>query len=166
MKTHCRYLIPLLSLAALLPVCRAVPFRRFAVLLLPTIVHALFCLTLVGHLLTFTAGRWQRFPLAPGQAVALPDLGVSFDVELGQGAVRLTDRAGEKLELSFLHPARYAGRSFLLTMQPKKLRADQNRPPPLELLVVSDPGFRLLMAVWALVVASLLAYFGLGRAAG
>ena len=50
----------------LLPQRKLMPGKNFFYLITPSIIHCLFIVIMLGHLLTFTLGKWETSPLEPG----------------------------------------------------------------------------------------------------
>ncbi len=187
-----------LRVESLLASRREFTLRRLILLLSPSIVHLLFCLLLLGHLITFSTGSWQRVKAVPGSILPLADASNRFAVaslshryfedgliegRLAQTTVTLLDTLGKSVKVSHLEPADVGGRTVILTMGPKakskpqrnidfKSRKTCDKPPPppagridkppLELLVVSDPGFNLIITAWFAAVV-LMGWFFLAR---
>lgn len=51
---------------------RKMPFKTFAVLLSPSMIHCVFLVILAGHFITFVALKQERLPLVPGNEITLP----------------------------------------------------------------------------------------------
>jgi hypothetical protein len=109
---------------------RGMPPGRFFHLLTPSLVHFLFIMIMIGHLTTFTAGRWQTLPLvadsslsiAPGSAPIhvqalndrfFPETSVLRD-RIAQTTVTLVDANQEIMQLQYARPAYRDGRFFFL----------------------------------------------------
>jgi len=51
---------------------KKIPTKNFLIALTPSLVHILFIVLLIGHLLTFTLGTYQRIPISNGSIITLP----------------------------------------------------------------------------------------------
>ena len=172
---------------------RELPMRRLAILLIPSIVHLLFCLLLFGHLITLTTGSWDRIKIAPGSAFTIAGNTGGFTVSsidnrnfndgllegrLAQATVTLRNEVGKTTYISHLEPQEIGGRTVFLTMGKRRkpnvstssgehqpcdtlpsARVNDRARPQQELLVVSDPGFYLIITVWFAAVALMGLFF-------
>jgi hypothetical protein len=59
----------------LLPRRKSYGTKRFIVLLSPSAIHLLFMLMLAGHLLSFTAVKQEKVPLAEGEKITIKSIG-------------------------------------------------------------------------------------------
>ena len=50
-----------------------IPGKRFFYLITPSIIHCLFIVIMLGHLLTFTLGKWETRPLESGLKIDIGD---------------------------------------------------------------------------------------------
>ena len=114
----------------------------WALRLLPTAIHLLFIVTLLGHLVTFTLGRWDRVDISEGAVVRLGSGGASGEVKsveyrhfpedspladrLLGASVALSVGGGEEVSVSYLQPVKLQGRRILLDMAKgrKRLREE------------------------------------------
>jgi len=67
-------------LKALWPSRKTMTVTRFLTVISPSIIHLLFVAIMGGHLLTFQFGDYQRYPVAPGSRISLPN-GASVHVK-------------------------------------------------------------------------------------
>lgn len=180
-------------LAILLPTRKGRPFAAFFRDLTPSIIHALFAVVMVGHLMTITLGEWDRVPLREGVVVSVggEDLVVASvenrffpPVEgqprrIAQTMVGLEAASGEIFELGHGEPLSYAG-SHLILDRKKKRKVDEEEPPEdcnededyrvkekgpppgPSLLVVTDPGVRVIFPAFGLILV-LMGWFYLGK---
>lgn len=102
---------------------------RFFYLLAPSLIHFLFIVIMIGHLITFTTGRWLSVPLKSG-APATTDSGKQYQVKaivdryypetsalrdrISQTIVILEDADRNAFHLQYLKPAFTGGRFMLL----------------------------------------------------
>jgi tRNA(adenine34) deaminase len=107
---------------------------RFFHLLTPSLVHFLFIAIMLGHLATFTAGRWQRLPLATDHSIAVSPEAPAYRVaaiqdvfypeasalgkRLRQTVVTLAGADGETRQLRYARPALINGRFLLIDKAP------------------------------------------------
>jgi|GEM_PF-2889742 len=70
----------MVRLRALIPKYGTLPFKKFTLLLAPSLIHLLFAGVLLGHGVTFTTGQWINVPTKMGDTVRLPDGSASFMV--------------------------------------------------------------------------------------
>ncbi len=123
---------------------------RFFYLLIPSLVHFLFITIMLGHLASFTMGRWQRIPLAADSPIAVspdaPDYRVAaiqdefypqasaLGGRLRQTAVALVGAGGQALQLQYGRPAFIDGRFLLIDKAPQGEKAHKKPmpagPPP------------------------------------
>ena len=119
---------------------RSMARGRFFYLLTPSLVHFLFITIMLGHLATFTMGRWQRVPLTADSPIAVSREAPDYRVEairdefypdtsalkgrLRQTAVTLAGPGGQTRRLQYGQPAFIDGRFLLLDRE----RAGQKAP--------------------------------------
>jgi hypothetical protein len=185
-------------LCALLPARGQMRPAEFARELTPTIIHALFGVVMIGHLVTITGGEWRRFPLREGAEIPLgtnaaPLKIVSVEDELfpmiegqprriAQTRVRLSSPTGERFELGHGDPLSYHGLHLILDREKKRrpsrekteencnrekdYRLDRKAPATgPTLLVVSDPGVKVILPAFILILVLMGWYFA-GRRTG
>jgi hypothetical protein len=126
---------------------RTMATGRFIYLMMPSLVHLLFIMIMIGHLTTFTAGQWQTLPLATGKAVAIDSVGAPYRVQsvkdrffpetsglrdrIAQTTVTLVDADQEVTQLQYARPAHLDGYFFLLDKDtPKKNKSKKERILP------------------------------------
>jgi hypothetical protein len=118
---------------------------RFFYLLTPSLVHFLFITIMLGHLATFTAGRWQRLPLAADSPIAVSPEAPAYRVaairdefypessalggRLRQTAVALEGAGGEALQLQYGWPVFIDGRFLLIDKAPQGEKAQKKSMP-------------------------------------
>jgi len=123
-------------IASLLPLRHQLTFRRFFLKMTPSLIHCLFMAVMLGHLVTFTFGRWESIPLRKGKTVeftrSVPDLKVdSMDVvffskdtslsnRISQMSVQMSSSEGEKVKISYLEPVSYHGYHLIPEKKKKK----------------------------------------------
>ncbi len=125
-------------ISSLLPMREKIKPVKWLILLIPSLIHLLFIAVLIGHLLTFAGGRWERIPIEEGRTLTadgLPSMRVSsiekeffpsdsgFGNRISQVYVSLTDSSGEKIRLSFLNPVLLKGKHLHLDMKKKRMKA-------------------------------------------
>jgi len=185
-------------LVVLLPARRQLRPAAFARELTPTIIHALFAVVMIGHLVTITGGEWRRFPLKEGAEIPLgtgaaPLKIVSVEDELfppvegqprriAQTRVLLSSPAGERFELGHGDPLSYQGHHLILDREKKRkaprkesaetcnrekdYRLDREAPAAgPTVLVVRDPGMRVIFPAFILILILMGWYFA-GRRTG
>jgi iron complex transport system substrate-binding protein len=124
---------------------RSMARGRFFYLLTPSLVHFLFITIMLGHLATFTMGRWQRVPLTADSPIAVSREAPDYRVEairdefypdtsalkgrLRQTAVALEGACGETLQLQYGRPVFIDGRFLLIDKAPQGEKA-QKKPMP------------------------------------
>jgi len=129
-------------LAVLLPTRKQRPFVAFARDLTPSVIHALFAVVMIGHLITITLGEWRRVPIEEGAVIAFSGRGADLTIEsvknkllppveeqperIAQTLVRLTSRDGETFELSHGDPLAYGGLHLVLDRKKKKKNIDKD----------------------------------------
>ncbi|MDY0311465.1 MAG: nucleoside deaminase [Desulfobacterales bacterium] len=118
---------------------------RFFYLLTPSLVHFLFITIMLGHLATFTAGRWQRLPLAADSPIAVSPEAPGYRVaairdefypessalggRLRQTAVALEGAGGQALQLQYGRPVFIDGRFLLIDKAPQGEKAHKKPMP-------------------------------------
>ncbi|MEE4609255.1 MAG: nucleoside deaminase [Desulfobacteraceae bacterium] len=114
---------------------RSMARGRFFYLLTPSLVHFLFITIMLGHLATFTAGRWQSLPLAADSPIAVSREAPVYRVEtiqdecypdtsalgnrLRQTAVTLAGAGGQTRRLQYGQPAFIDGRFLFIDKAPR-----------------------------------------------
>lgn len=128
-------------------VCRLVrqrgnlPPGRLFFLSIPSLIHFLFILIMIGHLTTFTTGRWQALPLRAGFPVSLGPDGPSYQVQavdnrffsaasalsgrIAQTRVTLVRAGAQPTRLQYTNPVYRDGCYFLLDKIKKKKRRSE-----------------------------------------
>jgi hypothetical protein len=100
--------------------------------LTPSLIHCFFLVIMTGHLVTFTAGSWQRIPLKKGGTVSidttLPPLKIdsishefyppesALDRRISGTSLSIHGDSGKKFKLSYLSPVSYGRYHILLDM--------------------------------------------------
>ncbi|WP_419655636.1 uncharacterized protein Dvar_47300 [Desulfosarcina variabilis str. Montpellier] len=116
---------------------------RFMHLLMPSMVHLLFIMIMIGHLTTFTTGEWQTLPLVAGKSVSIDSMGAAYQVQdvadrffpdtsamrdrIAQTTVTLVDANREIARLQYTRPACLNGHFFLLDKAGKKQKRTQTQ---------------------------------------
>ena len=116
--------------ARLLRQHRTWPAGRFFHLLIPSLIHFIFLIIMLGHLTTFMAGNWQTFPLKADGELAFAGEQRSYRVQgirdrffpdvsalrghIEQTQVSLANQDGKAARLAYTRPALMDGRFFLL----------------------------------------------------
>jgi iron complex transport system substrate-binding protein len=134
---------------------RSMARGRFFYLLTPSLVHFLFITIMLGHLTTFTMGRWQRVPLTADSPIAVSREAPDYRVEtirdefypdtsalngrLRQTAVTLAGPGGQTRRLQYGRPAFIDGRFLLLDRERAGQKA-QKKPMPAESSPARRPG--------------------------
>jgi uncharacterized membrane protein len=111
--------------------------------MMPSLVHLLFIMIMIGHLTTFTTGVWQTLPLAAGKSVAIDSIGATYQVQgvqdrffsdtsamrdrIAQTTVTLVDANRETTRLQYTRPTRLNGHFFLLDKAGKKQKRTQTQ---------------------------------------
>ena len=119
--------------------------KRFFYLMIPSLVHFLFIIVMLGHLATFMAGKWETVPLTAGEQIRMPGKMPACRVEavedrffpansvlhdrLRQTAVTLVLADRKDIRLQYAGPVFIDGRFLLLDKAPKADRGDKGRPP-------------------------------------
>lgn len=109
---------------------------RFFYLLTPSIIHYLFIFIMLGHLITFTAGKWETIPLKEGVRVDIGKGGVTLTVtaikdsffsetsemrdRINQTYVTLVDNQNRKIMVQYLRPVIINGHFLFLDKTKKK----------------------------------------------
>ena len=126
---------------------RTMAAGRFIYLMMPSLVHMLFIMIMIGHLTTFTTGTWQILPLVPGKLVTIDSVGAPYQVQraedrffpqtsglrdrIAQTTVTLVDANQETIQVQYNRPAFVDGRFFLLDKaNKKKKRSEKERILP------------------------------------
>lgn len=118
--------------------------KRLFYLLTPTLIHYGFIVIILGHLLTFTGGRWETIPLEtdmridvgpqkePLTVVSMKD---TFHAETSamrhrvrQTRVRLKDNQNREFVLQYLKPVRIHGHFLFLDKAKQKKRTAPVKP--------------------------------------
>ena len=115
---------------------RGMPPGRLLYLLIPSLVHFLFIMIMIGHLTTFTTGRWQTLPLAAGGTVTIDSSGAQYRVDaidhrffpetsalrerIAQTTVTLVGANAQTARLQYAQPVYMDGRYFILDKIKKK----------------------------------------------
>jgi hypothetical protein len=114
------------------------PLPAFLRDLTPSVIHALFAVVMLGHLLTITGGTWQRVTLREGRRIAIPgtdglvveDLRIDLSRPAAGQEQRVTGTTatlasadGGTLQVAFGAPVSYRGYHLLLD-RPKKQKKD------------------------------------------
>jgi len=142
-------------MAALVPRRREMPFKRFLVLLSPSLIHALFFIVVLGHLVTFTLGEWNTVAVSEGGKVAIspssPEMTVAsiekkyFDRKsdlfdrIAQISVKLTDDGNRATTVSFMNPVSLSGRHVFLDMEKQKKKMKPEAPVKKPAPVKAEP---------------------------
>jgi len=127
--------------ANLLPKRRSFSKIRFFYLLTPSIIHCLFIFIMLGHLITFTAGKWETIPLKEGVRVdigkgvgtltvtAIKDSFFSETSEMrdriNQTYVTLVDNENRNIMVQYLRPVIINGHFLFLDKIKKKKKQKQ-----------------------------------------
>lgn len=122
--------------ASLVRVRKQQPVSGFVRELTPSIIHGLFAVVMIGHLVTITMGEWRRLPLEQGARIELPGIGTTLTIEsiedemfppvdgqpprIAQTRVVLTSSDGGRFELGHGDPLSYEGRHLILDRQKKR----------------------------------------------
>ncbi len=109
---------------------RSLTAGRFGYLLMPSLVHFLFIMIMIGHLTTFVAGRWQTLPLVEGKQVTIGQENKTYQIQaindqffpetsalrdrIAQTTVTLVDDNQKATQLEYTRPAYMDGRFFFL----------------------------------------------------
>lgn len=115
--------------------------KRFFYLLTPSLIHFLFIFIMLGHLITFTLGMWQVFPLNSGAQVVIDQQNSIYRVgaikdrfypghtamrdRIAQTTVILTDGSQNAVRLRYLRPVLLDGRFLLLDKVKKNKKATE-----------------------------------------
>lgn len=124
---------------------RSMARGQFFYLLTPSLVHFLFITIMLGHLATFTMGRWQRVPLTADSPIAVSPEVPAYRVagirdefypessalngRLRQTAVTLAGPGGQTRRLQYGQPAFIYG-WFLLLDRERAGQKAQKKPMP------------------------------------
>lgn len=159
-------------LAGLWPKRKQMGSRIFFLKITPSFIHLCFLVIITGHLLSLIAGSNQTFLIKPGSKISLP---LQASVELvdqncdcyqtpallkgfiKQCTISLKLQKSEKMALkriSFLHPLFWQGFSFHLNMAKKP-----DKFPELKLHIKRDPGLKLILPGFTVMVLLMLWYF-------
>ncbi len=159
-------------LLRLLPQFKRTAKLEFAVTLTPTLVHLVFVLVLLGHLLSSFTGSVETVTCIPGQAVALPGgrslqvLDVRYSTHARPPAIagKLKGMCADlrfrspgfdgEFTASVLSPAFRSGYSFHLDSVDKYARTRE-----LRLIIRRDPGFRLIIPGLIVIIMLMAWYF-------
>ena len=137
---------------------REYSFKRFFLIISPSLMHIFFLVALSGHALSIFVGDHQEFPIKTGDIITLP----AFTLEikemrpvfwehpllqnpLKQCMVALDIKTPSRIlseKISFLHPLWFGGWSFNLDMNRK---SNPGEPPCFRLLIKRDPGSKLIL---------------------
>jgi hypothetical protein len=114
---------------------------RLFYLSIPSLIHFVFILIMIGHLTTFTTGRWQTLPLSAGGSVIITPGSPMYRVEtidnrffpdasalngrIAQTRVTLVDAGAQPTRLEYTQPVCRDGRYFLLDKVKKKKRRSE-----------------------------------------
>ena len=104
--------------------------------LTPSVIHLVFPVVLLGHLMTFTTAQWHRTPVKKGTVVNIDGVSSPLTVtgitpthfsetslmqnRISQTRVKLQDDADTEFILAFLHPLRINGVHLHLDMVKKR----------------------------------------------
>jgi hypothetical protein len=115
---------------------RSLPVGRFCYLLMPSLVHFLFIVIMLGHLTTFTAGRWQTLPVVEKTQVTIDQEDKAYQVQaisdqffpqtsalrdrIAQTTVTLVDAHQKTTRLAYTRPVYMDGHFFFLDKIKKK----------------------------------------------
>jgi uncharacterized membrane protein len=118
---------------------------RFFYLLIPSIIHCLFIFIMLGHLITFTAGKWETIPLKEGVRVDIGKGGVILTVtaikesffsetsemrdRINQTYVTLVDNENREIMVQYLRPVIINGHFLFLDKTKKKKIAQKGIDP-------------------------------------
>lgn len=171
---------------SLLKIRSSLPFKRFLVLLTPSIIHAMFIIILIGHFVTFTCGKWEKHTISVGTELAIGSENFKvIDVNkikypetsrmnhlLKQINVTLSDKNGQNHKLSFMSPLRIDGKHVLLGKMKKKniprdcseegdefmFRVKKNKSD-LFITIISDPGLYIIVGGFMVILLFMPWYF-------
>ncbi len=117
----------------------------FIVRLAPSVIHLIFLYILIGHLMTFTLGRWERVSLEQGKTITIGEKTFNVNVRtisntyypensslrdrISQTSVLLNDADGNNLALSYLHPVHYRGHYLFLDMIKQRKKDSFKKQP-------------------------------------
>lgn len=122
---------------------RSMSRGRFLHLMMPSLVHLLFIMIMIGHLTTFTTGVWQTLPLVAGKSLTIDAIDATYQVQgvkdrffadtsamrdrIAQTTVTLVDANREMTRLQYTRPAHLNGHFFLLDKAGKKQKRTQTQ---------------------------------------
>ncbi len=105
-------------------------------LLIPSIVHFLFVVIMLGHLTTFLSAKWQTMMIETGSSVILGENAPPLEVRaiedlyfpetsalrdrISQTTVTFANSTDEAIELKYLHPVRIEGHFLFLDKAKQK----------------------------------------------
>jgi len=118
-------------ISALIPLYGQMTFRNFFHAISPSLIHVFFLTVMLGHLITFTTGSWERAPIQEGTALKIN--GSEFTVlsvkneffpdssklagRVSQTRVLMKSREFGTVELSYLNRVQFMGYDLHLDMQ-------------------------------------------------
>ena len=121
---------------------------RMLYLLMPSLIHFLFLMIMLGHLATFTCASWRTLPVAAGAAATIDADSAAYRIRavdiqffpassalrnrIAQTAVTLVDADDDPVRLAYAHPVCIDGHVLLLDRTRKKnarLKNDRVSPP-------------------------------------
>lgn len=151
---------------------REYPFKRFLLIISPSLMHVFFLVALSGHALSMFAGEHKEFVLKNEETIILPAFMIDIKKmhpvfweqslmkkSLKQCMVALDIKTSSGVyskKLSFLHPFWFHGWSFFLDMDRKP---GSGLPPGFKLLIKRDPGATLILWGGALLSCLMTWYF-------
>jgi hypothetical protein len=181
-------------IARLIPQRRALSPGKFFFLLIPSLIHFLFIIIMLGHLTTFSSAKWQTIQLKTGTSVALDGKNTLFEVQsiqdllfpetsglrnrISQTTVTLKNVNGNEIKLQYLQPVLIDGRFLFLDkikegkkapieILPREDKETCNKAPVYMvkmkakqlLLIVSDPGFYIIICGLTLIMCLMIWYY-------
>jgi len=137
---------------------REYSFKRFFLIISPSLMHIFFLVALSGHALSIFIGTHKEIPIKTGDIITLPAFTLEIkemrpvfwehpllQKSLKQCLVGLNLKTSCRTyakELSFLHPFWFQGWSFNLDVNKK---SKPGEPPRFRLLMKRDPGAKLIL---------------------